>query len=323
MTRIEEISEKEWIEKARRFVDKGTYLVGHEDALVEAFEGGQMVINIDGFVGSTDRPSTMPWIACGYKAVVGALSDIVSKGGMPLHIVVSLSLPADFMVEDSLDILRGIRKACDDYGIKFLGGDLNNAKDVVIDVVAVGRIIVERPIPRRGQIELGDYMYWLGPPFGSTGFSLKALLDANSKISEEVQAIVDVNFFYPKLRMEFLDLIQSLPIKAAMDCSDGVAATICEMLKETGKSVTLFENEILRNSIDFSRFNVEIDEHIPLIFHSGEEYGIVFITERIPDSMLEKFGIVCIGTIELKELSFYGKAISCSGWDSFTKLHNK
>ncbi len=302
--KIGDISERDWIRLARRYVDVSDLLSTDDDAFAMKVDAGVLVSNIDGFIPKSDRPPGMPWNWVGYKACVAAMSDVIAKGAFPLQVIVSFTFPRDFEVRDSLDILEGIVDACKTSGSKFHGGDINLGEEVVIDVVVIG-ISKTEVIPRHSSaLREGDWVYWLGPPFGASSVALKMLL--RSRYSEkDLERIIRPYFFQPEPQLDFLNLSKKRKIKASMDCSDGLAHTLCTLTEGTGLGVRLDEEAIRKHTLP------KAENFLEDVFYGGEEYGIVFISEEQIDD------VPLIGKLEKGELSLGDRPLECRGWDHF------
>ncbi len=301
--RIKDISEKEWIEIARKYVDKSILSIDDDAFAMKVDSEAFLISNVDGFVESSDKPEKMPWHACGYKATIAALSDIVAKGAHPKQVIVSIGLPPDFGVNESMEILQGIKEACDTYSVKFYGGDLNRTKEMMLDVVAIG-ISKSMPIPRHSEdCNANDRIYWMGPPFGSSAKGYRIL---TGQEEGEID-LVKRYFNYPKLQIDFLKISGKYNIKSSMDCSDGLALTLCSLVEGSGYGIELDKKAILGNTIH--GLGSEWQESV---FFGGEEYGILFIAEE------EVKGALLIGRLK-KERGIWleNKEIECRGWDHF------
>ena len=68
-----------------------------------------MVINIDGWVESTDRPNGMSPFGVGYRAVCNAASDVIAKGAKPTGMIISMTLDEkhweqfENIIDDNID----------------------------------------------------------------------------------------------------------------------------------------------------------------------------------------------------------------------------
>ena len=141
-------NEKDLITYYERYVDNKNNLLGHDDdAVAINLSDSKMVINIDGWVESTDRPNGMSPFGVGYRAVCNAASDVIAKGAKPTGMIISMTLDEKHW-EQFENIIDGFKAASSNYGISYLGGDTNKGKDLVIDVVVWGES--KKLVKRRG-----------------------------------------------------------------------------------------------------------------------------------------------------------------------------
>ena len=103
----------------------------------------------------------------GYKAVAVNLSDIAAMGGKPVHILLSVALPADYTVEEWQAFYQGVDEICKKYQVNVIGGDTTSSKGGrSINVTAIG--LVEKANLRfRKDAQVGDVIFTTGPLGGS------------------------------------------------------------------------------------------------------------------------------------------------------------
>ena len=63
----------------------------------------------------------------GYKTAVVNFSDIAAMNGKPKQLLVGIGVGAKFSVEAIEEIYVGIKKACEVYGVDFIGGDTTSS----------------------------------------------------------------------------------------------------------------------------------------------------------------------------------------------------
>lgn len=76
--------------------------------------------------------SYMPIHHLGYKSISINVSDIAAMNGIPQQIVVSLGLSNRFSVEAVEKLYEGMRAACKDFHIDFVGGDTTSSPSGLI-----------------------------------------------------------------------------------------------------------------------------------------------------------------------------------------------
>ena len=63
----------------------------------------------------------------GYKSAMVNISDIFAMNGTPRQMVVSIALSKRFKVEDIDEFYKGLRMACDKWGVDIVGGDTTSS----------------------------------------------------------------------------------------------------------------------------------------------------------------------------------------------------
>ena len=101
---------------------------------VESFKIGkeQLVVKVDTFVESTDLPPKMKLEDAARKSIVSCVSDFASKGVKPIFGIVSLTIPKKLSRSNIQSLAKGFQIATREFGLKILGGDTNEGKELVI-----------------------------------------------------------------------------------------------------------------------------------------------------------------------------------------------
>ncbi|MHA1201210.1 MAG: thiamine-phosphate kinase [Candidatus Heimdallarchaeaceae archaeon] len=260
---LKDIGEKQFLSKISQYVD--TPLIDFDDdaSAIELQSGELLVINVDMLIQGTDVLPGMSSLQIGKKAVTMSVSDIIAKGVTPIGCLASVGFPPEIDIEEAETIIQGIKEQCSSYGCLFLGGDLNESKETVVDIVAFGTCSKTNLISRKGAVS-GDILYSTGL-FGFTALGFEMLL--NGKIVEDslVKQILE-SVYEPKAKIEFLDILQELPIKVCMDSSDGLLVTLTDLsfLNNLGINITYIPIQIVAKGF------------VDLVFRGGEEFDLIF-----------------------------------------------
>lgn len=236
---------------------------------VEQFKVGRQVIVVktDTLVSRTDMPPKMKLGDAARKSVVACVSDFASKGVMPSHCIISVSLPRQFSRTKIVQLARGFRDASREFGFEILGGDTNEARDLVISVAMFG---VAQRITRRGGARAGDVIIVTGP-FGRTGAGLAVALHqkkADAKFARTARCAV----YHASPRLRF-GVAAARYMTSAMDSSDGLSTTLIEMSTQSRKKFIVTKIPMDVQLLQFARTNrLDVTD---LVFNSGEEYEIV------------------------------------------------
>ncbi|MER3407739.1 MAG: thiamine-phosphate kinase, partial [Nitrososphaera sp.] len=135
-----------------------------------------LVFKADMLVGSTDVPAQMePWQGA-RKSVVSCASDLAAKGAAPVAAMISLGLPSAGISREYVEgLARGFRMASEEFGVKIVGGDTNEANDLVIDCSMIGVVKGGARMPARSGARPGDAVVVSGK-FGYPACGLAVLL---------------------------------------------------------------------------------------------------------------------------------------------------
>ena len=132
------------------------------------------VLKTDMLVGKTDVPEEMSLFQAARKALVMNISDFASKGVQPIAALVALGLPADFTQKNIEEIANGLNSGALEYGTYIIGGDTNEASDLIISVSLYGTANKSALMLRNGA-KPGDVLAVTGF-FGKSAAGLRMLL---------------------------------------------------------------------------------------------------------------------------------------------------
>lgn len=236
---------------------------------VEIFKIGRnlAVIKTDTLVFSTDVPQGMNLRDVARKSVVACVSDFAAKGVAPTHCLVSVSFPRSFSKPKIIQIAEGFKAASKEFGVKILGGDVNEARELVITVSMFGT--TQKIIPRNGA-GYGDAIIVTGP-FGRTGAGLSIVLHGKTA-RRGFSMLAKKSVYHAKPRLRF-GVLASRYLTSAMDSSDGLSTTLIEMSRQSGKRLVITRIPMDAGLEEFAKTN-RLDP-IDLVFNGGEEYEIV------------------------------------------------
>lgn len=287
---------------------------------VEQFRSGRSTIAVktDTLVSRTDVPPKMRTEDIARKSVVACISDFASKGVLPSHCVISVSLPRTYPRSKIVGLARGFRDASKEFGFKILGGDTNESRDLVISVAMFGT--AQKIIPRRGARN-GDAIIVTGP-FGRTGAGLAVALygkKADPKFARTIKNAV----YHAAPKLKF-GVAASRYMTSSMDSSDGLSTTLVEMSAQSKKRFVITKMPMdaqLPHFADSNKMDV-----IDLVFNGGEEYEIVATVPRRHLGRVKQIarktstGIIEIGHVQRGTgvfLQDYKIAVRDKGWSHF------
>ena len=300
-----------------------------DDASGVNIDGGKVaILQTDMLVWETDVPPGMTFRQAGRKAVVMSVSDLAAKGVQPIAILPSLGLPKNLKTEEAEEIARGLNQGAREYGAWIIGGDTNEAKDIIINCTAFG--ICERgKIMKRSGAKPGDILATTGE-FGKTAAGLKILLE-EIPVQEKLRKTLIQSVLMPKARLrEGIALAQTGAVTASIDSSDGLAMSLHDLSRSSGVGFTIEKLPTAEEAKKFAETQNMNPEQLTL--YGGEEYELVFtvkpqLIEEVKKA-LKKVGtqLIEIGhaTKERRiilKTEEEEKPIPPKGWNHFTKTN--
>ncbi len=90
----------------------------------------------------------------GYKSAMVNISDVFAMNGTPRQMIVSIALGRRFKVEDLENFYKGLREACDKWGVDIVGGDTTSSfTGLAISITCIGEATREDIVYRNGAHE--------------------------------------------------------------------------------------------------------------------------------------------------------------------------
>ena len=240
--------------------------IGDDVALVP-LRPGKLVFKVDMLVEHTDVPPGMTYRQAARKAVAMCVSDFASKGVRPDSFMISLGLKSGTTKREVDDIAHGLRDAVRTWGVHLVGGDTNEAEELVIDCAMIG--FAKRLVPRRGASP-GDILVVTGP-FGYPPSGLKILM-AGARAEAKFGRIAKSSVLEPSPNLE-VGLALAPYLTSAMDSSDGLARSMHTLARESEVGFEVTSVPMGAGVRDFASSN-GLDA-MQLVFGGGEEYVIV------------------------------------------------
>jgi thiamine-monophosphate kinase len=287
-----------------------------------------MVINTDMLVWETDVPAGMTPFQVARKAVVMNVSDLGAKGVQPIAFMPNIGIPADYEVDAVLEMAKGFEAGAREYGAYVVGGDTNEAYDVIISGVALGIMDEKRIMKRAGGVQPGDTLAVTGL-FGLTSVGFTHLL-GGVEASPDVKKAALESIYMPNARVkEGIALAGTGAVTGCMDSSDGLSVSLYDLRRSSGYGFTVDDPPVHPLALKFAeRKNLD---PMSLAFNGGEEYELVFTyppdKEPRVRAALRRVGceLINIGAVSEKKEILYRRnnrlhPVKMGGWDHF-RLH--
>jgi thiamine-monophosphate kinase len=280
---LKDIGERTFLSQISNLIDTPVLSFNEDASTFPLSTEDILVINADMLVNKTDVLPGMKPEQIGMKAVTMSVSDLIAKNSKPLGCLASIGFPSDLLVSEAKEIIRGIKDQCNKYGILYLGGDLNEADDIVIDIVSFGICKKEEILPRKGA-KNGDLIFSTGL-FGLTSLGFRKLLH-NKQVPDELNEKILSATLEPEAKIEYLDLFKEVQIGICMDSSDGLLVTLKEISDANNMGVDVTKAPIPSTVASFA--NDEDLNPLDLAFKGGEEFELIFSVDPKQEQELLK-----------------------------------
>jgi len=244
-----------------------------------------IVIKSDMLVASTDIPPGMEAWQTARKSIVSCVSDLAAKGVKPYAAVISLGIPNSCSMQRPVieGLAEGFALASQEFGVKIVGGDTNEADELVIDCTIIG--FPRFKVPTRSGAKPGDYVVVSGL-FGFAPAGLSILLqknavtinknnhnDDNDDINSIFRKQAVKSVLEPRPRQRF-GLALARYFSSSIDSSDGLAISLYQLASQGENiDIIIYSMPVVSGLDKFAQDN-SLDTH-ELLFHGGEEYEIV------------------------------------------------
>jgi thiamine-monophosphate kinase len=238
-----------------------------------------VVFKSDMLVASTDVPRSMKAWQVARKSIVSCMSDLAAKGISPYAVIISLGIPKSCELRYIKGLAEGFAIASNEFGVKIVGGDTNEACELVIDCSMIG--FAAGKVPTRGGAKPGDIVAISGR-FGFAPAGLAILLRNAMTTSSVFRKQALESALEPKPRQRF-GLALAKYFSSSIDSSDGLAISLYELASQSGVDIVIDSIPAVESLDKFALEN-SLDPR-ELIFHGGEEYEIV---ATIPQTKLRQ-----------------------------------
>ena len=282
------------------------------------------IIKTDMLVGKTDVPPGMTLQQAARKTVVMNISDLAAKGVQPLAILASIGVPRNLTIKDIQKIGKGLNEGAREYDTYVLGGDTNEASDLIINCLAFG-ICEKRHLMRRSGAKPGDIVAVTGL-FGKTSSGLKIMLESFSAPPKLRKELVNA-VYVPHARLkEGLALAQTQAVTASIDSSDGLAWSLYELSVASNVGFLIDNLPVASETKQFAKIH-RLDP-TELSLYGGEEYELLVTikprlwekakkaVEHVEGSLI-KIGVVTEEKDLLLKVEGKKALIEARGWEHF------
>jgi thiamine-monophosphate kinase len=195
--------------------------------------GGPLVVSVDTVVEGVhvDLSICSPGDV-GWKALMGALSDLAAVGAWPLGALVALCVPGGSGQGDlALGVMAGVAEASAPSGCPVVGGDVSQAGELAVAVTVLGTIEPGgRPPVARAGARPGDIVLVTGP-CGASAAGLRELRNGGAPAGDGGSAAA---YRRPVARLREGALARAAGAHAMIDVSDGLALDLHRLADASG-----------------------------------------------------------------------------------------
>lgn len=278
----------------------------------------------------------------GYKSAMVNISDIFAMNGTPRQMTVSIALSKRFSVEDIDEFYKGLRMACDKFGVDIVGGDTTSSlTGLAISITCIGEAAKEDIVYRHGAKDTdiicvsgdlgGAYMGLQllerekAVYYGQVEDIRKKMAQAKAagetqKLAALNQELVGMHNFQPdfsgkeyllqrqlqpEARGDIIAQLREAGIRptAMMDVSDGLSSELMHICQQSHCGCRIYEKNI---PIDYQTAVMAEEFNMNLTtcaMNGGEDYELLFTVPIGDHAKIEEMeGVKQIGYITQESL---------------------
>ena len=259
---VSDIGEKELV----KYIIANSKEITPDDTAITQLNNSNLISTCDMLIQSRHFPENMSYFDMGFKAVTVNVSDLAAMGAEPLGFLLSIAIPKELNLDFFKEIIDGVLKACDYYSIPLIGGDTNEASEIIMSGTALG--VCDNPL-MKNTYNNDDLIVVTGDiGLAALGFNLKDLDSIYTKKSLK-----------PIARIHEGISIKNAGATSATDITDGLASELYEMKKD-GYGFMVYE-EMLNISDEYKEMSNRLGlNYLDLILHVGEDFELLFTISK-------------------------------------------
>lgn len=297
---------------------------GDDAALWQPSRSHRSAISTDMLVEGVDfTRDAMSLEDAGWRAMAANLSDLAATGARPVLATVALGFPATELLEEILELYRGLSACAARYKLAIAGGDLSRAAALTISIAVVGEVRASDAMTRAGG-RPGDVLAITGPLGAArAGLELTRKSEAiGGNLEEEALAA----FRRPKPRVaEGRFFAASRNVRALIDLSDGLSTDVSRLAVSSGCGAEIESVAVAASARALAQARGEDPERFALA--GGEDFELLaairprafsYLAERYAARFGRELKRVGVLRAELGVV-WKGERLERSGWDHFAR----
>ena len=233
----------------------GAFGLRDDAAVVDVPGGGSVVVSVDSTVEGVHVDLSVCTAAdVGWKALMGALSDLAAMGASPLGALVALCVPGGSgHGEVALGVMGGVAEASTATGCPVVGGDVSAAGELVVAVTVLGTVEGDGTAVSRSGASAGDAVLVTGPCGGSAAGLRELRAGAGSGSGSGSGEA----YRRPVARLREGEAARRAGAHAMIDVSDGLALDLHRLADASGVGFALDDVPVAEGATSKRRSGAE------------------------------------------------------------------
>ena len=207
---------------------------GHDSVAISLGKSSSLIVlKIDRGVKTFDiKYGISSYYNYGKFAVLASTSDLIASGAIPKCVLISISIPRNFIYDDLEKIIKGAQETANSYGVFLIGGDTKESKKEENIVAAALGITKKDTYLTRSGANVGDIVALTG---SLGGFISAALMVMNKGVKpNKKNSDLFTQMLNPRLAMIEANIVRKMKAaSSAMDLSDGLSDALHSISKSS------------------------------------------------------------------------------------------
>ena len=239
----------------------------------------------------------------GHKALAVNLSDLAAMGATPRWALLSLVLPASWLVSEVEELVDGLSALARRHGVAVVGGNITRTDGpLVVDVTAGGEVEPRRWLTRSGA-KAGHEIYVSGSIGGAAAGLEMLRAGRGSGIGDQGSGCI-ARHRRPDPRVRLgIAMGRARAAKAAMDSSDGLADALRQVAAASGAGVRIDGDTVPIDSCAREWWTSRGVDPVSAAVRGGDDYELLFsvpprsggalrsVARHVADPPLTKIGV--------------------------------
>lgn len=221
----------------------------------------------------------------GYKAVVAGVSNIYAMNGAPRQLLLAVGVSARFTVEDLESLYEGVRVACKEYEVDFVGGDTSaSLTGLTLTVTVVGEA-APAEISYRSGAQVNDLICISGN-LGAAYMGLQVLererrvYEANPGVQPQLEGFDYIlqRQLRPQARQDMVASFKENNLRptSMIDISDGLASEMLHICKQSKVGARIYLEKIPIAAETFKACGEMGIDAVTAALNGGDDYELLF-----------------------------------------------